>query len=235
MREERVFIGPSRREWIFGLAYLFAHVFFLQSMILEILFLLISAFDIVVTDVLFNIIWFAIAFVVLVIFLWSYLRAGFARFLEYGLSNLTTLLAGYGIYLALAFLLNRILFSILPELPSPNNDVVMEMAVLEFWPMFAVAVLLAPVVEEIFFRGVMFAPLRNVSRLLAYAVSSLAFGLWHVIQFLIFDFSPLLFVTALIYVPAGIALAWVYERSGSIWTPIALHAFINAVVFALMR
>jgi len=234
MEHERVFIGPSRREWIFGLVYLLAHVLLLQAIILEILFLFLSVFGIVVTNVSYNAVSFLVDFGVLVICLGKYLRASFARFLEYGLSNLTTLLAGYGIYWGLTILMNMTLFLILPELPSPNNDAVIEMAVLEFWPMFVVAVLLAPVVEEIIFRGAIFAPLRRVNRLLAYAVSSLAFGLWHVIQFLFFEFSPLLFLTMLLYIPAGIALAWVYERSGSIWTPIALHALINAVTFGLL-
>jgi len=235
MREERVFIGPSRREWIFGLAYLLAHIVLIQIILIEILLLLVLVFDIVLTDILFNVIWLLVALVVLVIALGRYLRASFARFLEYGLSNLTTVLAGYGIYWALSLPLTMLLYAVLPELTNPNNDMVMEMVAQEFLPMFAIAVLLAPVVEEILFRGAIFAPLRKVNRLLAYVVSCLAFGLLHVMQFLIFDFSPLLFVTMLIYIPAGIALAWVYERSGSIWTAIGLHALINAVALTLTR
>ena len=32
----------------------------------------------------------------------------------------------------------------------------------------------------------------------------------------------------------GIALAWVYERTGSIWPSIGIHALNNALAFALL-
>jgi len=235
MEREYIFIGPSRREWIFGLVYLLVHLLFIQIILVEILLLFASIFGFALTDILFNVIWLLVALVVLVLFLGEYLRNSFSRFLEYGLSNLTTVLGGYGIYWALSLPLTMLLYVLLPELTNPNNDIVMEMAARDFGPMFAIGVLLAPVVEEIFFRGAIFAPLRKVNRLLAYAVSSLLFGFWHVVQPMIFDFSPLLFVTMLIYIPAGVALARVYERSGSIWTPIALHMLINAVALTLTR
>ena len=32
----------------------------------------------------------------------------------------------------------------------------------------------------------------------------------------------------------GIVLAWLYERTGSLWPPIALHVFNNALAFAVL-
>ena len=32
----------------------------------------------------------------------------------------------------------------------------------------------------------------------------------------------------------GLALAWLYERTGSIWPTIAVHALNNAIAFALL-
>ena len=32
--------------------------------------------------------------------------------------------------------------------------------------------------------------------------------------------------------PAGLCLAWAYERSGSIWVPIGMHMLINAMSLA---
>ena len=40
-------------------------------------------------------------------------------------------------------------------------------------------------------------------------------------------------ISVLSYLPAGYVLAWSYERSGSIWTPIFLHTAINAVTLLL--
>jgi membrane protease YdiL (CAAX protease family) len=42
-----------------------------------------------------------------------------------------------------------------------------------------------------------------------------------------FDFGVL--INLLDYLPASLALAWSYEKSGSVWSPILLHALINVL------
>jgi membrane protease YdiL (CAAX protease family) len=32
----------------------------------------------------------------------------------------------------------------------------------------------------------------------------------------------------------GLALAWLYERTGSLWPPMALHVLNNALAFAVL-
>ncbi|MEG2138841.1 MAG: CPBP family intramembrane glutamic endopeptidase, partial [Oscillospiraceae bacterium] len=57
----------------------------------------------------------------------------------------------------------------------------------------AIVVLLQPLVDEILFRGLLFGSLRKYSRLLAYVVSTLAFALCSVWQFVpLYGFSYLL-------------------------------------------
>jgi membrane protease YdiL (CAAX protease family) len=86
----------------------------------------------------------------------------------------------------------------------------------------------APISEEMFFRGFMFAGLRRSAPFVVAAViSSCVWGLFHytgagswgvVLQLSLF----------------GLALAWLYERTGSIWPTIAVHALNNAIAFALL-
>lgn len=87
------------------------------------------------------------------------------------------------------------------------------------------AVLIAPVVEEIFFRGMIFRSLRNgVGVTVAAVISGLFFGMLH------WDFATverLLQVIPLIVF--GIALALLYAWSGSLWGPIVLHGTNNAL------
>ena len=89
------------------------------------------------------------------------------------------------------------------------------------------AVVLGPFVEECLFRAGIFGQLRRRSRFLAYLVSMLAFALSHVWQGAISD--PTQLFHALSYLPAGFALAWIYERSDSIWGSWLLHALSNGV------
>lgn len=79
------------------------------------------------------------------------------------------------------------------------------------------AVLIAPLVEEIIFRGFLFRNLRDtVGKGLAAVLSGLVFGLVHLHPTLILPLTGL-----------GIALALLYEWTGSLWVPIAAHMAFN--------
>ena len=86
----------------------------------------------------------------------------------------------------------------------------------------------APVSEEIFFRGFVFGGLRRrLSFPLAGLISAAIFGLFHYT-----GAGSLTVVPQLAFL--GLALAWVYERTGSIYPTMAIHAFNNALAFALL-
>jgi len=86
----------------------------------------------------------------------------------------------------------------------------------------------APVSEEIFFRGFMFGGLRNrMPFVVAGPLSAAIFGLFH---FTGTDSWAVLPQLAFL----GLALAWVYERTGSIYPTICMHALNNALAFAIL-
>lgn len=88
------------------------------------------------------------------------------------------------------------------------------------WPLlFLLAVVAAPLAEEIFFRGLIHAGLRTrISFAYASSISALLFALGHG---MLWSLIPLFVI--------GLASAWVYEREKSLASPIALHATYNAV------
>jgi len=82
-----------------------------------------------------------------------------------------------------------------------------------------VAVIMAPLFEETFFRGFLFRGFASSWGWVWGALASATvFGLAH-LQLSVF--VPLFAL--------GFALAWVYKRTGSLWTSIALHALFNAI------
>lgn len=90
----------------------------------------------------------------------------------------------------------------------------------------AVAVVAAPVTEELIFRGCLYGVARTwIGRVPAIFLTSILFALihWH---------APSLPGLTLI----GLALVLVYERCGSLWAPVAMHAAFNAlnIVAALL-
>ena len=89
--------------------------------------------------------------------------------------------------------------------------------------------LLAPLTEEVLTRGLFFVKLHDRSRFWAYAVSMLVFSLAHCWAVIPLQPIGVTLLNVLAYLPAGWVLAWVYERSGSLWTSVFLHALINAI------
>lgn len=92
-----------------------------------------------------------------------------------------------------------------------------------------IVVLLAPFVEEVLFRGLVFGCLKGRSRLLAYGASCLLFAFLHVWQFALVNRDITYFVLMVQYLIPGLVLAWAYESSGTLWSAIGLHAAANAL------
>jgi uncharacterized protein len=81
------------------------------------------------------------------------------------------------------------------------------------------AVVIAPLFEEIFFRGFLFRAFASSWGWVPGAIISAAvFGIAHA---QLDVFVPLFTL--------GLMLAWVYQRTGSLWTNISMHALFNAI------
>jgi membrane protease YdiL (CAAX protease family)/uncharacterized RDD family membrane protein YckC len=85
---------------------------------------------------------------------------------------------------------------------------------------------LAPVAEELFFRGFIFAGLRSRWSLWPAAiVSGLIFGGVH---------APTGITTVVPLAALGFALCWLYDRTGSLWPCVIAHAINNGLALALV-
>jgi len=225
-------VTPHGREFWLGFLYLFLHLFFLGDIIYLVLWDLGLEFSLVQV----NLIFMALGTVFLLLTMRRFLQESFVRFLHFGLSNLWVLPLGYAIRFALSIPVTLIFVdfaSTLETTVGPNEELVRDFLYQNPLPSIFMVVILAPILEEILFRGVIFGPLRKKSRFLAYFVSTALFAFLHIVAFLLLTFDPSLFFIMLFYVPAGIAFCWAYEKSGSIWTAILLHAVMNLVAVLL--
>ena len=92
-----------------------------------------------------------------------------------------------------------------------------------------IIIFLAPFVEEVLFRGLVFGNLKSKSRVVAYLLSCLLFALLHVWQFAIVNQDITYFLLMVQYLVPGVVLAWAYEHSGTLWASIGIHAAANAL------
>jgi membrane protease YdiL (CAAX protease family) len=86
-----------------------------------------------------------------------------------------------------------------------------------------VALVGAPLTEEMFFRGLVFSGLSRWGFWGAAAASGAMFSLVH--------FDPGSFLP---FVGIGMLLCWVYWRRGSLWDAVTFHFLFNATSFAVM-
>ena len=98
-----------------------------------------------------------------------------------------------------------------------------------------IVVFLAPFVEEVLFRGLVFGNLKSKSRTVAYLFSCLLFALLHVWQFAVVQQDVTYFLLMVQYLVPGLVLAWAYDHTGTLWSSIFLHAAANALsVFTVL-
>jgi len=134
-------------------------------------------------------------------------------------------------WMALAYVAYFIFVAVYGTLITPpeQEDIARELG-LDTGPVAAVAVVfviavLAPISEEIFFRGMLFGGLRRrLPTIGAAAISAVVFGALH---------APTGPTAVPPLIAFGFVLALLYERSGSLGPPIILHAINNSLALAL--
>ncbi len=185
------------------------------------------------SDLRINLLVYGIGTGYMLLVLGAFFRREFDPLCDYPMYCVFQVIVSYGMMLAFNMLLGLAMTLILPaDQANPNNAAVMELAGEEFGKTAAIAVFLAPLVEEPIFRGGIFGLVRRRNRTAAYAVSMLLFALYHVWGYALQD--PFYWVYLLQYLPVSWLLCRCYERCNSIWGSIFLHMMINGISIRLL-
>jgi len=134
-----------------------------------------------------------------------------------GLGALTAMAMSYGIF----FLIFLIFYLITGRAPiSAESERLQDLGSGYLILVLLVVVVLAPIFEELFFRGLFYPALRRrLGPTSAIILNGAIFGILH--------FQPL-FMISLVLV--GIVLAYLYEKTDSLAAPMIAHALYNLVV-----
>lgn len=173
--------------------------------------------------------YYYILFGLAVIAFWGYLGREGRSFLNHA----GNALAAVGIGLAAFYGLNEILFRLLRMLsvlpPNLNDQAILARIVSAPQSTILILVFLAPVIEEVLFRGYIFGNLLEYNRWAAYLASCVLFALMHVWPYFAEGWDPAYLVAMVQYLVPGAVMAWAFERSGSLWGSILLHGAVNAL------
>lgn len=176
-----------------------------------------------------NTLYFAITFVLILLLMRSFLRKEWDKLCDYKLPCLLIIVPAHLLCVLLSFVVVGLTLLLPEELSALYDQALMELSGLSGEGSFTLLVLLVPIVEETLFRGLVFGSLREKNRLAAYLVSVLLYVLCAVWQYAVRYPNASILFYALQEIPMAFALAWCYERSGSIWSPILYHAAYNLI------
>ena len=170
---------------------------------------------------------YAVGAALMLLLLWRFLRREFDVLCDRPLALILEALRCYAMLWCVEIALSLILpvFGLREDAASNQEAIALLRA--ERGPMLAASVFLAPILEESIFRAGVFGLLRRKNRVLAYAVSALAFSLYHVWSYALADPWQLLYI--LEYLPAALLLAYCYERTNCVWGCMLLHAMSNGI------
>jgi len=230
MGKRQLSVKMNRKEIVFGLCFLPFYLILL-SLGLELLFVKVLHRE--VNGLQLNMCYYAINILTVVLI--------FRKFLATSLKQVRwkRTFAAAGISLAVYFVvsvqMSALILALHPEYANQNNNTIMGM--MEGSPVFVLimSVILAPIVEETLFRGLIFGNLLRVNAVAAYLVTILGFAAIHVVGYLGM-LTPLeVLLSILQYVPASLVLCACYQITDSILTPMVLHSIINLIACAAMQ
>ena len=223
-------VSLTKVESIFGWIYLPFQLILLPA----ILSVVNAALGYPLTSAGINLVFFCVNFIFVTAFfcryLWKSAKIVFAKPLNF----LFATLAGFAAYWIFSTVIGYLIEILQPSYLNYNDGAISNMAKSSFTLIAIGTVILAPVVEEILYRGLLFGTLYNYSRVAAYMISSFVFSAIHILGYIGYYDPFSLFLSFLQYLPAGLCLGWAYAKANSIWSPILIHIFINLIgIFAL--
>lgn len=221
--------GLTKAETIAGWCYLPFYLVLLSA-IIQYVFRWLS---LPLTELTLNIVYFVVNLTAVLIIFHRFLRQRFfgGSFWLY----VQSVILGFVLYYASTYLIDLAVNLLGGTMTLYNNNTIAGLVDTNYYVMLFITIILAPVIEETLIRGLVFGSVHGVSRPMAYILSCIIFTLMHSWQY--FGAYPLgsVLLSCLPYIPASVALAWVYEKSGTIWASITLHALINAISFGVLR
>lgn len=144
------------------------------------------------------------------------------------LHKLITTIISCVVLLTVINLAFSIFYEMIGLIDSSANQSGLETIAIENITLFVVMVcVLAPLIEELVFRGVMFRYLRkHLNFFFASLVSSFAFGFVHIMSsFFLQDYADCMYI--FLYASLGFVFSYAYEYNKTIYACIILHATYN--------
>ncbi len=222
---------PSRRETLWGGIYLILYISVLPVVVPLVLMLLMPE----ISEAGMNVVFLGLNFAATVVIFRKYLLQTTKDALHAPIRTLWYALLGFLGAWTLGDLVNQTILFLDPEFTNVNDSNIAGMMQENFLLMALGTVVLAPISEELLFRGLIFRGLYDRSPAIAHILTMVIFSMIHVSGYVILYPMKTLFFCFLQYLPIAYCLSFAYRYSGSLLAPILIHMANNLVATAAMR
>ena len=222
---------PCQKETVYGFLYLAFQMVFLPSFLIG----MNSQLSAPLNSAALNFVYYLLNFLAVLVIFRDFLNNSLKQALQNPGLLFRGAVLGFAAYWVSFSAIDRLIQWLYPLFSNYNDEAIFAMRGSSRLLMTVGTVILVPPAEECFYRGLIFRNLYCRSRWAAYLVSTLAFACIHILGYL-GVYSPLELSLALLqYLPAGLFLAWSFEKSRTIFAPIIIHAAVNFITISGLR
>ncbi len=226
-----LYISMSRGEKLPGALYFAFSLFLLPSVLVWVNGKLAAPMD----GATRNFVRYLIDFLFILIIFHRFLRDSFVAAWRDIWNFVQAVVLGLVAYRACAWVFDLVMSYLLPGFSNINDTAISAMAGSSYLLTLIVVVFLAPLIEEVLYRGLVFRNLWRSSKVAGYLVSMAAFSAVHVLGYIGTESLTTLVLCFVQYLPAGLCLAWTYSKADNIFAPVIVHAVVNAIAIGALR
>ena len=224
-------VTMTRKEQGWGFLYLILELFALP-LVLEALNSLLPA---PLPDAWLNFLYFSLNFIFTCFLFRSFLKRCLVQAGKTMGTFLLVAAVGFGIYYVCNLALGILIRLLAPNFANLNDGNIAQQAEENYVILVVGTAILVPVAEELLHRGLVFGSLYHRNPYVAYIFSTILFSSIHILGYALLYPLPHLLLAFVQYLPAGFVLAWAYRKSGSIFSPILIHAAVNTLALFSLR
>jgi membrane protease YdiL (CAAX protease family) len=176
-----------------------------------------------------NFLYYMINFLAVLLIFHDFLARSLSQLFHHPIDALQAVILGFVAYYLCFYTIDWLVSLLVPGYTNYNDESIAALSRGNYFLTFIGTVILVPIAEECFFRGLIFRNLYKKSHWAAYCISIVAFASIHILGY-IGQYSAAEVVIAVIqYIPAGLWLAWSYIKGDTIFVPIVIHAAVNYI------
>ena len=216
---------PSGQETAWGLCYLAFQMLVLPSG----LFWINGQLSTPLSDPELNFVFYLVNFMAVLLIFHEFLERSLSQLFNHPIHAIQAAVLGFVAYYACYYAIDYLVSLLIPGYTNYNDESIAALSRGNYFLTFIGTVILVPLAEECFYRGVIFRNLYKKSHWAGYVISIAAFACIHILGYIGQYSARELIIAVIQYIPAGLWLAWSYIKGDTIFVPIAIHAAVNFI------